>query len=57
MEIRALSQLDQRKLGTAEHPIYQAIINSFRDFTNQRKRFDGPAFGSANDEGWFGLLI
>ena len=37
MEIRALSQLSQRTLGPAEHPIYKAIINFFRDLTNQRK--------------------
>jgi branched-chain amino acid aminotransferase len=44
MEIRALSQLNQTTLGTAEHPIYRAIIDSFRDLTNQRKISTAQSF-------------
>jgi branched-chain amino acid aminotransferase len=55
MEIRALSQLDQRTLGTAEHPIYKAIINSFRDLTNQRKASAVQLSARLSDHGSHGL--
>jgi hypothetical protein len=38
MELRGLKSLDGVVLDTADHPIYRALVNSFRELTHQSHR-------------------